>query len=130
LEDYLNYGEYEVCGIAGSVAEAIKLADLHRPDMAIVDYRLGDGTEGSQIRPQLQAKDAMKILYVSADDLRDLLSPEDGEGFIRKPYSIDDLLASVRIVLDLDIGSASAKEFFPKNFYLLGGTAPSVRKLA
>ncbi len=32
---------YEVCGIARTAAEAVDLAERHRPDLALVDVALG-----------------------------------------------------------------------------------------
>jgi len=124
VEDYLIYGGHEVCGIAGSVSKAVMMADQYRPDIAILDYRLGDGALGSHIRPLLADKTSMKILYVSADDLQDVLTHKDGDAYLRKPYSIDDLLASVRIVCALNVNVPCLPTLFPRNFYLLKSEMP------
>ena len=41
---------YEVCGWADSAPEAVRLAELHRPDVAVVDFGLADGSDGDGIR--------------------------------------------------------------------------------
>jgi DNA-binding response OmpR family regulator len=49
LEDVLVDGGYQVCGIARSVAEAIELGKRHRPDLAVLDVRLAEGSLGTDI---------------------------------------------------------------------------------
>jgi len=119
LENFLEIGGYDVCGIAANVAEAVALADLHNPDLAVLDYRMADGEFGSQIRAQLKNKTKMAILYASGDPLEGKLTRLDGEAYIQKPYQMHDLLQAVRIVHEIkerhDISSLS----FPKNFRLL-----------
>jgi len=119
LEDSLVLGGYEVCGIAYTVDEAVALADLHKPDLAVLDFRLADGGYGSQIRQRTQDKNTMGILYVSADHLNDILTRADGEAYIQKPYGIDDLLEAVRIVHAIKTNSVVSPILFPKNFHLL-----------
>ena len=50
LEDFLSASGYEVCGIARTVDEGVALAELHSPDLAILDVRLARGN-----RPQVHA---------------------------------------------------------------------------
>jgi DNA-binding response OmpR family regulator len=130
LEDYLVYGGYEVCGIAGSVSEAVKMADLHKPDIGVLDFRLGNGALGSQIRPLLADETSMKVLYVSADDLHDMLTDKDGDACLRKPYGIDDLLSAVRIVCALKTNAKSSPIQYPNNFRLLREEAPLDQEVA
>jgi response regulator of citrate/malate metabolism len=42
-EEILIEHGYEVCGIARTVAEAVTLAQQHKPDLAVLDLRLADG---------------------------------------------------------------------------------------
>ena len=37
---------YTVCGIARTASEAVTLAELHHPDLALVDVALADGSNG------------------------------------------------------------------------------------
>lgn len=119
LENFLETGGYQVCGIAANVSEAVSLADLHKPHLAVLDYRMADGEFGSQIRSRLQDKTSMGILYASGDPLNNKLTLADGEAYIQKPYQMKDLLQAVRIVHEIkgkrDISSLP----FPRNFRLL-----------
>jgi len=130
LEDSLISGGYDVCGVAHTVDQAVALADLHQPDIAVLDFRLGDGNHGSDIRPRLKNKNGMAILYVSADHLNDTLTSSDGTAYIQKPYSIHDLLLAVRIVHDIKTGGSSLPAFFPKNFHLLGKSIHAPQQVA
>lgn len=123
LEDSLVSGGYNVCGVAYSVDEAVILADLHQPDIAVLDFRLDDGDYGSHIGPRLQPNN-MAILYVSADDLGDTLTSMDGEAYIQKPYSINDLLLSVHIVHEIRTNGNFFPAICPRTFHRLKGAPP------
>jgi DNA-binding response OmpR family regulator len=43
LEEILVDHNYEVCGIARTVDEAVALGERHKPDLAILDIRLAEG---------------------------------------------------------------------------------------
>lgn len=44
LQDVLSEAGYQVIGPVGTVSEAIALLDAHQPDMALLDYNLGEET--------------------------------------------------------------------------------------
>jgi DNA-binding response OmpR family regulator len=130
LEDFLVAGGYAVCGIAGTVAEAVRLADLHRPDLAVFDYRLADGEHGSQIGPLLKSKANVGILYASGDPLHDELTRADGEAYIQKPYGMKNLLQALYIVHEVKLNRAVPEAVFPEGFHLLGVPADHYRQSA
>jgi ActR/RegA family two-component response regulator len=45
IADALTTNGYEVYGVASSVEGAVALGRLHRPDLAVIDMRLANGTE-------------------------------------------------------------------------------------
>ncbi len=53
LEETLIMSGYEVCGIARTVDQAVALAELHKPDLAVLDVRLARGGRGPEIARQL-----------------------------------------------------------------------------
>jgi len=55
LEEALLELGHDVCGVANTVAEAVALARLHRPDIAVLDMQLGGAELGTQIVDQLAA---------------------------------------------------------------------------
>ena len=120
LEDFLESQGFEVCGIASTVTEAVMLADLHQPDIAIFDYRLANGEFGSQIRPLLKDKLKMRILYASGDPLDKKLNHDDGDAYIQKPYGLYDLIRSIGVVLDNAPVSKIDPSLLPRGFHFLG----------
>ncbi len=130
LEDFLVSEGYEVCCLARTVDEAVKLADLHSPDLAVLDYRLAHGEFGSQIRPLLKDKITMGILYASGDPLEGKLSKIDGDAYIQKPYGLKDIACALRIVQDIKACHHVSPFNFPANFHLLENLAADSRNLA
>jgi DNA-binding response OmpR family regulator len=119
LEIFLESEGYEVCGIASTVNEAVLLADLHQPDIAILDYRLAHGEFGSQICPLLEGDHGMGILYVSGDPLNTILTKADGDAYIQKPYGMNDLIRALDIIIEMKSGVVIAPSVFPRGFNIL-----------
>lgn len=120
LEDFLIWKGFEVCGIASTANEAVSLADHHRPDLAVLDFRLANGTFGSEIRPQLEDKLTMGILYVSGDPLRNILTNLDGEAYIQKPYKLSDVAWALGAIRKIKTGIPADTTLIPTCFHLLG----------
>lgn len=119
LEDFLISEGYDICGSVGTVNEAVILADLHKPDLAIIDFRLANGEYGSQIRPLLKDKISMRILYVSGDPLEGKITKADGDAYVQKPYGMYDLSCARRIIQELRKDNIISLDSFPKGFHLL-----------
>ena len=49
LEEVLSLDSFEVCGIARNMQHALSLAATHKPELAIVDVFLADGSLGTDI---------------------------------------------------------------------------------
>ena len=54
-EEILVDAGYEVCGIARTVAEAVALAQHHKPDLAVLDLRLARRWSGHRYRSRVVA---------------------------------------------------------------------------
>jgi two-component system, OmpR family, response regulator len=85
---------------------ALELARLHPPDLALVDYRM-PGMDGvaffGELKSQLGDR-CPKVLFVSAtppEEVREKLLPTGlvPEGFVRKPFHLDDLWKTVKDAL-------------------------------
>lgn len=120
LEEFLIWKGFDVCGIARTVPEAVVLADLLNPDLAVLDFRLANGAFGSDIRPLLKDKLTMAILYVSGDPLKNDLTLLDGEAYIQKPYRLDDIVWALGAIRTIKAGGAADAASTPKGFHLLG----------
>ena len=59
-------GEVEVVAEAGNVADAVKRAAQHRPDVVLMDLRLPDGTGVDACREMLAANPATRVLFLTS----------------------------------------------------------------
>lgn len=91
----------EVCGSARSVADAVTVAEDTQPDVAVVDYRLPDGT-GADVTERLgTVSPRTRVLILTAMDGEAVLSRAIASGavaFIRKTEHLDEIIKAVRAV--------------------------------
>lgn len=101
LELALRSEGYEVLACAGA-PQVGDIADTFRPDLALLDVRLGVGPDGYGIARELRARSDLPILFLSAaDGIDDRLAGFDagGDDYLVKPFSMAELLARVRVLL-------------------------------
>ena len=124
LEETLMASGYEVCGIARTVDEAVSLAKLHKPDLAVLDVRLAGGDRGPEIARRLNGGGTPGILYATGEDARfSTLTLADGIASITKPYRVEDVASALVIVREImTFGRATPP--FPPGFRLLPELAP------
>ncbi len=130
FEDYLTVVGYDVVGVARTIEEAVALAVLHEPDVAIVDYRLGNNELGTQIRSQIANRSNTAVLYLSGEPLGALLTKADGEGFIQKPVGLDDLDRALRLTWSLKTKGHDAGHPVPPGFRKLPDPPESALRVA
>jgi CheY-like chemotaxis protein len=104
-------GHYVICGTARTIIEAVEIARLHRPDLALVDYRLADGDLGTDAARALLAIGQVGILYASASVTEVIDAATKGTACLSKPYSGSDLLKSLEIVAEVSSGGAPPRLF-------------------
>ena len=88
---------YEVCGWADSGSEAVRLAELHRPDVAVVDSGLANGTDGMAAAREISSRLGIPVVMCSAH--ADARTHATGElrdevpvvGWVSRPYRISDI---------------------------------------
>jgi DNA-binding response OmpR family regulator len=117
LSEILVEGEYAVCGIARTVAEAVALVRLNSPDLAVIDLRLADGGLGTEVAAELGARGALGILYTTGAT-HVVLTVKDGHARLAKPYRDTDLLRGLEIVAGM-VSTGTASPPFPSGFQLL-----------
>jgi CheY-like chemotaxis protein len=122
LEEVLQLGGYEVCGIASTVAEAVALGERHKPDLAVIDLRLAGGDDGVEAARQLASRQRIGILYASGNVTPDLLAVPAGEACIAKPYVLADIIRGLEIVEQI-MSSGTASPPLPPGLHLLRGAA-------
>ena len=127
-EEVLTQHGYEVCGIARTVAEAVALGQLHKPDLAILDLRLAEGGLGTEIAAQLSPGCKPGVLYATGNVSRVMLTATDGEACLAKPYRSADLLRGLEIVAGI-VATGTALQPFPRGFQVLNPAASDDREI-
>jgi len=128
-EELLVREGYDVCGIARTVDEAVRLARCHNPDLALLDLRLADGGLGTSVAAQLVPFGKLGILYATGNMSQLPLTAIDGHGCLSKPYRPNDLLRGLELVTQIAATGKSALPF-PKGFHVLPSAYPSAEAFA
>lgn len=93
---------YEVMAIAKDGIEAVEKARELRPDLILMDIKLGDGMDGIEAAQQIRTQLDIPVVYVSAYADRALLDRARSTqpvGFINKPFTTTDLLTAINLAL-------------------------------
>jgi CheY-like chemotaxis protein len=117
-EEILVERGYNVCGTARTVAEAVALGRLHKPDLALIDLRLADGGLGTEVAAQLGAHGRLGVLYATGNIAHVMRSAAYGDACLSKPYCSDDLVRGLEIVAEI-VATGRASPPFPDGFQLL-----------
>jgi DNA-binding response OmpR family regulator len=117
-EDMLIRGGYEVCGIAPTVEEAVSLGLRHKPDLALIDFRLADGRLGTEAASRLRAAARIGVLYATGNSMHVAMLEAEGEASISKPYQAEDLLRGMKIVAEF-VASGASSSPLPHGFHML-----------
>ena len=125
VEEVLVDEGYEVCGIARTVAEAVALAQHHKPDLAILDLRLADDGLGTEIAALLRPLGRLGVLYATGNMSQVVLTTADGDACLSKPYRSVDLLRSLEIVAEI-VATGKALPPYPRGFQVLSAAPPGV----
>jgi CheY-like chemotaxis protein len=120
-EEILIEHGYEVCGIARTVAEAVEMGRLHKPDLAVLDLRLADGGLGTEIAARLGSDLRLGVLYATGNVARVMLTATNGDACLAKPYRSADLIRGLEIVAGI-IATGMALQPFPRGFQVLNPT--------
>lgn len=94
LQAVLHRAGHSVIGTAPTFDRALQIATARRPDVAVVDYRLGGQMDGVMIARHLRRLGA-KVVYVTgyASEVR-LIDP--AATIVSKPYQPEALLRAVQ----------------------------------
>jgi two-component system, response regulator PdtaR len=88
LEALVSAFGHEVCGIARSTDEALRLAAALTPDVVLTDIRLARGSSGIDLARELHARTGMRCIFVSAnldEPTRKAVQPYEPIEFLGKP---------------------------------------------
>jgi two-component system response regulator DevR len=92
---------WEVVAEAGTVVEAIRLADEHQPDVIVMDIRLSDGSGIDACREIVKAHPNIKVIMLTSfaeDDLLFNAISAGAVGYVLKQVGNDDLVRAIETV--------------------------------
>ena len=102
LEEDLADAGFEVVGIAVTAEEALHLADLHRPALAVMDIRLAGARDGIDAAVELRSQFGIGSIFATAhgdETTRARAKKAEPLGWLIKPYSAKTVLETIRAVL-------------------------------
>ena len=97
----LRFAGFEVFPAADG-AEALKLAEQHRPDLVVLDIMLPD-LDGFTVTRKLRerGRDVPVVFLTARDDTSDKVTglTVGGDDYVTKPFSLEELVARIRSIL-------------------------------
>ena len=119
-----------VIGVARTVREALRLADLYPPDVAIIDLHLANGDLGTEVAAHLSKTTRAKILFSSGNSCDPALANSGGDAVLTKPYRIEDIGRALNL-LDQMAPDGRSDLILPRNFRFLSaaGSVPDCRRV-
>lgn len=101
-EDFLTAAGFDVVGVATSGAEAIRMAERHKPHLAVMDIRLPGGADGIDTAIVLLEKLGVRSIFASAHGAPEMAAratQAKPAGWLTKPYAFGDLAAAIAAAL-------------------------------
>jgi len=101
LKIILKKAGYQVCSIARTVAEAIKITDAEQPDMVLLDIYLDGPKTGIDLALILKERN-IAFVYLSANSNKQTLNAAKATnpyGFLVKPFRERDVLVMLDVAL-------------------------------
>jgi two-component system, response regulator PdtaR len=95
----------EVLGIAITAAEAVKLAERHRPDCATMDISIKGDRDGISAAIEIYETLGIRSIFVSAfgnEETRARAATAHPFCWVKKPFNVDDLRSALNRVSDED----------------------------
>ena len=93
---------YDVCGSAGTGADAMEMVEKMRPDIVLMDITLMGEIDGIETAGRIKKNFNIPVIFVSAYIDEATLSRAKAinpDGFIKKPFEDDDLRIAIELGL-------------------------------
>jgi DNA-binding response OmpR family regulator len=119
LREALELNGHHVCEIARTLDEAMEEAERHRPDYAIVDVHLADGSLGTDLARRLRDIHTVRVLFSTGNSDDWSFAAHEGDAVMTKPYSMRDVIRGLKIVDQIALHGRSDLKF-PPNFRIIG----------
>ena len=101
LKSILQTADYEVCGLADNVKEALTLIDQFKPGLVLLDIYLKGKLTGIDLAHRLSQAN-IPFIYISANSNQKVLEAAKATnpyGFVIKPFREKDVLLAVDIAV-------------------------------
>jgi CheY-like chemotaxis protein len=102
IEWRLNKLGYTICGKAATGVDAIEMIQKTEPDIVLLDIELKGHMDGISVGEYLHTKTKIPFIYLTSHTEADILKRAINtkpEGYIRKPFSDDDLRIAIELAL-------------------------------
>ncbi len=106
LADSLEGAGHEVMGPASTMAEALALCEALRPELALLDINLRDGSSGVDVARALLERWGVLSIFASGAMPEARRARSFALGYIRKPYETETVLRSVEVAREVMGGGA------------------------
>jgi DNA-binding response OmpR family regulator len=108
LTEALAEAGYAVLGPAKTVAEGLAIIEADRPQLAILNINLLDGSKGTELAAVLVRRWNIPCLFVSGEMVEAREHRDLALGYICKPYDPSIVLASIEVARSLGEGKKPA----------------------
>jgi AmiR/NasT family two-component response regulator len=101
LAEMLREEGYEIVGEASDGQEAVELAELHKPDLVIMDVKM-PRRDGIDAAAEIAAKRIAPIVVLTAFSQRDLVERARDAGamaYLVKPFTVSDLIPAIELAV-------------------------------
>ncbi len=88
----------DVVGVAANSKEAVRLAEVSDPDVALVDIHLSDGPTGIAVARQLAQSSNATVVFTTSNPGRIPSDFANAFGALAKPYSERDVRLALKFV--------------------------------
>lgn len=106
LEHTLARAGHEVLGPANTAERALQLAEGSPPDFAFVDIIVADGSSGTDLARELQARWSTPVVFASASRTMANANRDLALGYRSKPYTEEDVLPTLEVAKCIMEGGA------------------------
>lgn len=115
----LERAGYQTCGPAYTAPEALALARMHRPKVALVDITLEEPFAGIELADRLYSELGTDVIFMTSQVELARAHADSAFGVIAKPFSLGDVADSVAAVEGLrQSGSDDTEVKIPNGFEL------------
>lgn len=101
LAEMLRDEGYDIVGEAADGQEAVELAELHKPDLVIMDVKM-PRRDGIDAAAEIASKRIAPIVVLTAFSQRDLVERARDAGamaYLVKPFTISDLIPAIELAV-------------------------------